>query len=284
MDQSVTITAPLPRSVGVPTGEAWVKVPDFNYAVSTLGRVKNIVTDRVLRSGKGGWFTLCRNGQTFNYKVGQTPRLAFVPSSKRPEGDWTTIPEFPAYAVSSDGRVLRIKTGRVLRSNKKEGEGRGHVSLMRNGKVHHQSIPQLIAKTTGVPVKPTTTHRLCVGGKTAPEVTAYHSARRRCTNPADEYYFDYGGRGIEFRFTSVTEFIDALRTPDNPTGRRPAGVNSKGITLWTLDRIDNDGHYEKGNVRWATWDVQNGNRFRQQGCQPPAHPVTQCGHPVASSV
>jgi hypothetical protein len=28
----------------------------------------------------------------------------------------------------------------------------------------------------------------------------------------------------------------------------------------TLDRIDPDGNYEPGNVRWATWHVQRINR------------------------
>lgn len=34
--------------------------------------------------------------------------------------------------------------------------------------------------------------------------------------------------------------------------KRPDGM--------TLDRIDNDGHYEPGNVRWADRDTQSKNR------------------------
>jgi hypothetical protein len=80
---------------------------------------------------------------------------------------------------------------------------------------------------------------------------------QRCTNPKNPDYQQYGGRGIEFRFTSPTELVAAI-------GMRPAGM--------TLDRIDSGGHYEVGNVRWATPKEQANNRgtpeyFRQQAAR-----------------
>lgn len=81
-----------------------------------------------------------------------------------------------------------------------------------------------------------------------PEYSAYSRARQRCTNPANKSFADYGDRGIEFRFTSFEEFLQAV-------GRRPSPKHS-------LDRIDNDGHYEKGNLRWATRLEQAGNQRR----------------------
>src|SRR5208337_1584384 len=77
------------------------------------------------------------------------------------------------------------------------------------------------------------------------ENEAYSSARQRCTNPKNPGYPNYGGRGIEFRFQSFGQFIDALRTPGNPSGLRPSPEHS-------LDRKNNNGHYEAGNIRWAT--------------------------------
>ena len=82
-----------------------------------------------------------------------------------------------------------------------------------------------------------------------PESRAYLDAKGRCTNPNDKFWKDYGGRGIEFRFESFEQFFAEL-------GPRPAGM--------TLDRLDNDGHYAPGNVRWATRKEQQANRRGQK--------------------
>jgi hypothetical protein len=75
---------------------------------------------------------------------------------------------------------------------------------------------------------------------------AYYSARARCKNPRGRGWKNYGGRGIEFRFTTFAAFADALKTRGNPTGLRPSLRHS-------VDRYpDPDGHYEPGNIRWAT--------------------------------
>ena len=78
------------------------------------------------------------------------------------------------------------------------------------------------------------------------EWQAFCQAKYRCENPAHEAWEDYGGRGIEFRFASFEEFIAHI-------GARPSAD-------MILDRIDNDGHYEVGNVRWVTYAVSNQNK------------------------
>lgn len=80
-----------------------------------------------------------------------------------------------------------------------------------------------------------------------PEIKAYYSAKYRCNTETCAMYENYGGRGIEFRFKSFEEFYKEL-------GNRPAGMS--------LDRINNDGHYEIGNVRWATTTQQAFNKRR----------------------
>jgi hypothetical protein len=78
-----------------------------------------------------------------------------------------------------------------------------------------------------------------------PEFEIYKQAKKRCQNQGHKDYRRYGGRGIQFRFHSFEEFYKEL-------GLRPVGM--------TLDRIDNNGHYEVGNVQWATRKQQIDNR------------------------
>jgi len=84
-----------------------------------------------------------------------------------------------------------------------------------------------------------------------PERAAYYDAWRRCTNPKVECYTDYGARGIKFSFTSFSAFLREI-------GPRPSSRHR-------LDRIDNDGHYEPGNVRWSTPLVSTTNRRKFRG-------------------
>jgi hypothetical protein len=85
-----------------------------------------------------------------------------------------------------------------------------------------------------------------------PELYAYWSAKNRCENPDHPSYRRYGGRGIKFQFASFEEFITEV-------GPRPSGTDKKGAALYSIDRINNDGHYENGNLRWATKSQQMKN-------------------------
>ena len=79
----------------------------------------------------------------------------------------------------------------------------------------------------------------------SPEYVAWVNMCARCHNPKNPRFKQYGGRGIsvcaEWR-ESFESFIAAL-------GRRPSPSHS-------LDKINNDGNYEPGNVRWATRQEQ----------------------------
>jgi len=78
------------------------------------------------------------------------------------------------------------------------------------------------------------------------ENAIYRAAKTRCTNKNADDYPRYGGRGIEFRFDSFEQFYAEI-------GKRPTPQH-------TLDRKDNNGHYEVGNVHWATPKEQARNK------------------------
>lgn len=80
------------------------------------------------------------------------------------------------------------------------------------------------------------------------EYPRYIAMLNRCHNPKNSNYAHYGARGIEVCARWRASFMDFL----SDMGRRPPGLE--------LDRIDNNGNYEPGNVRWATRSENNSNR------------------------
>ncbi len=72
----------------------------------------------------------------------------------------------------------------------------------------------------------------------------------RCNNPNSEHFLDYGGRGIKM--------CNEWRTSFEPF-RNWALANGYSDEL-TIDREDNDGHYQPSNCRWVTMAKQCRNR------------------------
>jgi hypothetical protein len=78
---------------------------------------------------------------------------------------------------------------------------------------------------------------------------AWQSMKTRCYNQNTPYYPRWGGRGIRVCDEWLNDFYAFLDY-----------VGPKPSPDYSLDRIDNNGHYEPGNVRWASPQQQNDNR------------------------
>lgn len=85
--------------------------------------------------------------------------------------------------------------------------------------------------------------------KNTPEYGIWKAMKRRCLSEDDEAYHNYGGRGIKINQLWVDSFEDFFKY----VGNRPSIRHS-------IDRIENNGNYDVGNVRWATKKEQAQNR------------------------
>lgn len=77
----------------------------------------------------------------------------------------------------------------------------------------------------------------------------FRDIRHRCSSPKYHAYHRYGGRGIKCLLKSSDEFIDYILNS--------LKVNPRGLRI---DRIDNNGNYEPGNIRFVTHKENCNNR------------------------
>ncbi len=87
------------------------------------------------------------------------------------------------------------------------------------------------------------------------------SIKSRCFAKKGKNYHNYPGRGIKMFplwINDVKAFYDYVKT-------LPKYKFVRKLKL-SIDRINNDGDYEPGNIRWATIIEQNNNQ-RKKKCK-----------------
>lgn len=97
-------------------------------------------------------------------------------------------------------------------------------------------------------------HRKMSGGHTSHYL--YHTwenMKARCERKSHTSYEHYGARGITVFEEWKNSFAKFANYIDLQLGAKPSGRH-------TLDRIDNSGNYEPGNLRWADHETQVMNR------------------------
>jgi len=95
------------------------------------------------------------------------------------------------------------------------------------------------------------------GNELHPLYKRWLSTTQRCNNPNHASYKNYGKRGITLS-DSLKNFEDYKNYVTSLPNYEP--ING------TLDRIDNDKGYEKGNLRWVDYSTQLANqRFSGKG-------------------
>src|SRR5262249_43175468 len=104
----------------------------------------------------------------------------------------------------------------------------------------------LLKENPGPPLK----HGYAKRERRHPLYNTWRGMRARCNNPNAIQFKDWGGRGIQIckRWDDPAVFINDILTSIGP---RPPGM--------VLDRINNDGNYEPGNVKWSTYSESRRN-------------------------
>lgn len=85
-----------------------------------------------------------------------------------------------------------------------------------------------------------------------PEYIIWQNIKARCFNSSSPHYHNYGGRGITMYQPWIAKPLLFYIYLNSTIGLKPQDKS--------LDRIDNSGNYEPGNLRWANRQVQTVNQ------------------------
>jgi hypothetical protein len=167
--------------------------------------------------------------------LGAPNRLSIQPGTRF--GRWTIEGEAAPSNTNLRRVTARCDCGRtkvVLLSSLRHGVSQSCGCLQREATVATHTI-----------------HGQARKGHVAALFRAWQAMIQRCINPKNKRYRHYGGRGIKV----CDRWLNSYAVFAADVGPRPSPTHS-------IDRINNDGNYEPGNVRWATPSEQSKNRRR----------------------
>lgn len=100
-------------------------------------------------------------------------------------------------------------------------------------------------------IKRCTTHGL----SKRPEYSNWKDMKKRCFNPNNKRYHDYAKRGISVH----PDFVESF-----PKWLEEIGPKPQDGQRWSVGRIDNNGWYTYGNIRWELDNQQARNHTKQK--------------------
>jgi hypothetical protein len=156
------------------------------------------------------------------------------------------------YQASPKGRATKARYRRTEKSRaaraKYAASPKGRAAR-RAAQVRYDASPE--GRARHARYRRTAKRRVVVARHQTPTRVTWQCIWRRCSDPSNNRYRYYGGRGIRVcrRWKNYAAFLEDM-------GKGPPGT--------TLDRIDVNGDYTRSNCRWATPSEQRRNQRPRQ--------------------